>query len=276
VALVDSASHILAVSTGPTGIAVVDASRVAARKLVLRGEHPWAVESRGGCHAAWKFAPVGAHRGLVACGGGGVGDAELLKEGGVRVHRTVDVGGYVRDLEVLDGASGAKNGGPAKKLVAVAAGSGGLAILEFGRLPAPTTVARVELPGEARALDAQDGMAYVAAGAAGLQIVNLKDPLRAALVGAFRPDVTDMARGVVVHDKTAYVCFGESGLVIVDVRDPAAPARLGGYDPERSLNRALLHDGLLLTANDDNGLLLLDVKNPAKPVVVYASRKTAR
>jgi hypothetical protein len=85
-----------------------------------------------------------------------------------------------------------------------------------------------------------------------------------------------MARGVVVHDKTAYVCFGESGLVIVDVRDPAAPARLGGYDPERSLNRALLHDGLLLTANDDNGLLLLDVKNPAKPVVVYASRKTAR
>ena len=64
------------------------------------------------------------------------------------------------------------------------------------------------------------GYAYLAAGEAGLYVVDIRDPRNPAIVS--RLDTTN-ARKVVVSGSYAYIADGGSGLGVIDVSNPAIP-----------------------------------------------------
>jgi LVIVD repeat len=261
-------STLLAVATGPTGVALVDVGSVKEAKLTLVNQHPWSTEARGGCHAAWGLAPGATGVGFLACGGAGVARMDLSDPTNAAITARVSVDGYVRDVAVLDEEAGLPKAAASAKRVAAAAGLGGLAIVDFGGIK-PKSLTQVDLGGEARALAVKDGHAYVAAGAAGLVIVDVRKPTSPAVVGRLLPKTTDMARGVSMFESYALLCLGDSGLAVVDVSNPASPREVGRFDPEPALNRVAVSGQQLFAANDADGVAILDISKPDNPTQVY-------
>ena len=114
----------------------------------------------------------------------------------------------------------------------VAAGDAGLQILDVGAPTAPRVVGSVVLPpvgasGPAKALGVdvapERGLAAVAAGTFGLQLVDVSDPAHPALLGKV---ATGDARDVAVRGNTAFVADFTASFVAVDISNPAAPAVL--------------------------------------------------
>ncbi|MFW5739015.1 MAG: LVIVD repeat-containing protein [Myxococcota bacterium] len=268
VAALPEPSSLLAVSTGPTGLAFVDAAKAKQNELELVNEHPWKADERGGCHSAWRFVPATDTTGFVACGGSGVARVDIAEADKAAVDAMVSVGGYVRDVAVLDEASGVPKPAASSRKVAAAAGYRGLAVVDFGGIK-PRALAEVELGGEARAVDVRDGHAFVAAGAAGLVIVDLRKPKEPEVVGRISPKTTDMARGIALSGSHALLCLGDSGLVVVDVTDPAKPKEVGRFDPKRALNRVTVSGQHLFVANDADGVAILDIGEPTEPKQIF-------
>jgi hypothetical protein len=259
----------LAVSTGPTGLLLVDASGAAAGKLERLSDAPWRASDRAGCHAAWNARALGEKHALVACGTGGLAEVELNDPTRLRVSRELALDGYVRDLAVLDADSGVPTDQASPRKVVAAAGSAGLVVAEFPPAGQPRILARLPTTGEARALEVRGGMAYVADGPAGLRIVDLRDPARPVEAGRFEPRTVDLARGVAVRDTTVFLCLGDSGLMALDASQPSAPRRLGLVDPRRAVNRAAVRNNLLFASNDAGGILVLDATNPGSLAQVF-------
>ena len=65
------------------------------------------------------------------------------------------------------------------------------------------------------------GLAYVADGSSGLQIVDISNPAAPFIRGAV--DTPGDASDVIVAGALAYIADGTSGLQIIDVSNPAAP-----------------------------------------------------
>lgn len=87
------------------------------------------------------------------------------------------------------------------------------------------------LPGYAKKVELAAGLAYVADGQGGLQIVDISDPDSAYVVGSYEPD-RDVG-GVALRDTFAFLALASStsgGLVILNISDPAAPVFVG-QDP---------------------------------------------
>ncbi|MFZ1550893.1 MAG: hypothetical protein WAV53_05790, partial [Anaerolineae bacterium] len=77
------------------------------------------------------------------------------------------------------------------------------------------------LPGMVWAVHVLGGLAYVAAGSAGLQVIDVSNPVMPFLRGAY--DTPRFAEGVSVAGSLAYVADGSGGLQIIAVSDPANP-----------------------------------------------------
>lgn len=256
-----SPSTLVVAATGPTGFAVVDTGALRDKGLVLVNEHPWKPAQRNGCHSAWSFASGSEDTGYLACGAAGVARVELGDPANAAVDALVEVDGYVRDVVLLDEGAGVPKPAASSKKVAAAAGFRGLVTVDFGGV-APRLAGQVDLGGEARALTVHDGHAYVAAGAAGLVVVDVRKPADPVVVGRLLPKTTDMARGVAFVGHHALLCLGDSGLAVVDVADPAAPKEVGRFDPARALNRVTVQGERLFVANDADGVAILDISNP--------------
>ncbi|MFN0068653.1 MAG: hypothetical protein ACKVYV_13580 [Limisphaerales bacterium] len=153
----------------------------------------------------------------------------------------------------------------AGELVLVAAGTGGLAILDASRPEAPQRLGGLATAGEARSLQVGGTHAYLATGEGGLEIMDLRDP--AAPVPLGRLDTPGFALDVHLAGTLAYVADAQAGLQIVDVGDPGAPVRVGGVDTVGFARGVWVTNGLACVADDVAGLLLLDVANPAAPML---------
>ena len=264
----------LAVATGPTGLVFLRTDKAGSGVLERMHPEPWSREARQACHAAWNFAASQPGRGYAACGGSGVVELELEDASSPQPRRSLAMGGYVRDVVVLDAAAGVSQ--PSGTKIAAAAGFAGLVIADFAGAGAPKALSTLPLPGEARALAVRQGHAYVAMGAAGLAVVDVRDAKKPALVGRFSPVLKDMARGIAVEGTLAFLCAGESGMFVIDVARPEAPKLLGRYDPNRALNRAVAIGNTVYTASDAHGLAILDVSNPAAPKLNYPPDSAAK
>ena len=107
----------------------------------------------------------------------------------------------------------------------VAAGAGGLQIVDVSNRAQPAIVASRALPGNANDVVVVNQRAYVAAGSAGLQIVDVSNPLAPVVVGSIATG--NVAWDVVVKGTRAYVASGTAGLKVIDVSNPAAPVQIG-------------------------------------------------
>src|SRR5436853_287993 len=68
--------------------------------------------------------------------------------------------------------------------------------------------------------------AYLAESGAGIQIVNVSNPIKPETAG--RLSTSDGSWGVAISSNRLYVAVGPAGLEIVDVSDADSPQRIGG------------------------------------------------
>ncbi|MEQ1866739.1 MAG: kelch repeat-containing protein, partial [Micropepsaceae bacterium] len=130
----------------------------------------------------------------------------------------------------------------------------------------PAPLSSVAIPGFANSVDVAGGFAYVAAGATGLQIVDVADRNAPVVVAA--SDTPGNANDVVVVTDVAYVADGSAGLVMVNVSDPLAPAIVGSLDTPGTAWDVVVRGSRAYVADGANGLRIVDVGNPALPTVV--------
>lgn len=127
----------------------------------------------------------------------------------------------------------------------------GLVILELADPEQPRVVGTLGLPGLARTLFVEAGVAYVACGRAGLALVDVSEPRTPHLLATL-PEL-EMIQGLAVRDGRLYTAMFASGvapaLAITDVSDPRKPLVLGRISlPGHPLGVAFFGERLLVAA----------------------------
>ncbi len=118
---------------------------------------------------------------------------------------------------------------------------------------------------------------YVAAGSAGLQIIQLdlpeKDKPSETITGTLVStlDTDGDTKSVTVFDKYAFLADGDKGLKIINISDPASPRLVGSYDTPGDATKVWIRGAsasniYAYVADGDKGIRAIDVSDPASPV----------
>ncbi|MFN0101122.1 MAG: Ig-like domain-containing protein [Bryobacteraceae bacterium] len=128
----------------------------------------------------------------------------------------------------------------------------------------PKALSSVAIPGFANNVAVNGRYAYVAAGSAGLQVVDAVDPLKPVIVAS--RSLPGNANGVFVAGGFAYVASGTAGLQIVSLANPLAPVVAGSLNTGGEAWDLVVTGNRAYVANGGNGLAIVDVTFPAAPV----------
>jgi hypothetical protein len=130
----------------------------------------------------------------------------------------------------------------------------------------PAALSQITIPGYANNVAISNGYAYVAAGATGLQVVNVSDPNSPVIVAA--RDTAGNANDVRVVGDLAYIADGTNGLVIVNVETPSNPMIVGSVNTSGEAVDVWVSGNYAYIANGSAGLTIVNVTNPTAPIVV--------
>jgi uncharacterized protein (TIGR03437 family) len=111
-------------------------------------------------------------------------------------------------------------------------------------------------------------LACVAAGGAGLRVVDISDPTRPTELGAF--DTRGYSEGIAVAGTMAYLADGPYGLRIFDVSNPKSPKEVSSAFVTNYAFEVAVSGRYAYIAAAGAGLLVADVSTPARPVEVSA------
>lgn len=128
----------------------------------------------------------------------------------------------------------------------------------------PTALSFLRIPGFANGVDVTGNYVFVAAGQAGLQVVDASDLRNPRIVGSF--DTPGNANDVKVRAGVAYIADGISGLVILDVSDPTHPTLAGRADTPGNATDLAVAGDLVYVADGGAGLQVIDAGNRFAPV----------
>jgi hypothetical protein len=133
---------------------------------------------------------------------------------------------------------------------------------------APVAVGSIDIPGYANNVDVNGDYAFVAAGAAGLQVVDVSDPYLPQIAGAI--DTPGNANDVKIMGNLAYLADGAvGGLQIFDVSTPMTPVLLGSVNTPGSAEDVVVYGSLAYVADGAvGGLQIVDVANPVMPAIL--------
>ncbi len=151
--------------------------------------------------------------------------------------------------------------------VFVAAGSGGIQVVNATDRTKPTIVATLPLAGNANNIRVVGNLAFVAAGTAGLEIIDVTNPLSPALRSTLNTSGT--ALDVNIQGNVAYVA-NSTGLFLANVTNPSTPLQLSLL-PLSGLIRGVSVDpaqGIAVVAADTNGVYVVDVSNAGSPALL--------
>ena len=132
--------------------------------------------------------------------------------------------------------------------------------------------ASVDTPGVENSVAVYGDHAFVAAGAAGLQVVDITDPNAPLIVG--HVDTPGDARDVVVSDGFAYVTDSFSGLQVIDVQSPELPVIVGYVDTPGIARAVALAGSYAYVADEYKGLQVIDITVPTAPTIVGSLETT--
>ena len=130
----------------------------------------------------------------------------------------------------------------------------------------PVALSALSIPGYANNVDVSGNFAYVAAGSAGLQVVDVSNPAAPLIVGAH--STPGNANDVRIVGNTAYVADGSAGLTLLDVSTPGAPAIIGNVDTPGEAQDVMVIGNRAYVADGAGGLQIIDVGNPAAPAIL--------
>ena len=106
-----------------------------------------------------------------------------------------------------------------------------------------------------------DNYAYVALGAAGLAVIDVRNPANPVRVGGYTNG--GFTRSVAVSGRYAFVTDA-AGLQVLDVRNPANPQRVGGV-ADAYIGTVVVLGNRAYVTRPFSGLVIYDVSNPAAP-----------
>ena len=130
----------------------------------------------------------------------------------------------------------------------------------------PSALSAVPIPGFANSVAVNGNYAYVAAGAAGLQIVDVTDRRNPHIVGAL--DTPGNANDVRVAGNLAYIADGAAGLRIINVANPAAPVLAGSLATPGVAWDLAVSGTRVFVASGTSGLQVIDVSIPGAPAIM--------
>ncbi len=130
----------------------------------------------------------------------------------------------------------------------------------------PTPLSFVSIPGFANSVDVSGDFAYVAAGSAGLEIVNVSNHASPHIVASL--GLPGNANDVKLDGTRAYVAAGSAGLHIVDISDPLSPRLLGSADTPGEAFDVRASGNLAFVADGPRGLQIIDVSTPDHPRII--------
>jgi hypothetical protein len=130
----------------------------------------------------------------------------------------------------------------------------------------PTALSFLPIPGFANGVDVDGTHAYVAAGEAGLVVVDVADLTSPWIAGSV--DTPGNADDVRAGDGFAYVADGAAGLQIVDIQDPEHPLIAGSVDTPGEATDLVVLGNLVLVADGPVGLQVIDVTNRSAPFLL--------
>lgn len=126
----------------------------------------------------------------------------------------------------------------------------------------PTALGFVSIPGFANGVDVNGNFAFVAAGASGLQVVDVSNRNLPVIVASLA--LPGNANDIKLLSNIAYVAAGSAGVHIIDVSNPLVPVRLGTLSTGANALDIAVRGTKIYVANGTN-LLIADVTNPASP-----------
>jgi hypothetical protein len=138
----------------------------------------------------------------------------------------------------------------------LAAGNGGLHVIDAHNRSVPQRVAILGLPGTAWALSLSGNRLFVAAGGY-VHVVDVSVPSSPKMLGSMA--VQGSAAGITVVGSRAYVGAGTAGLLVLDVSDPAHMSLIGVYDTPDVATGVDIVGNLAYVADGDDGLIIVDV-----------------
>ncbi len=130
----------------------------------------------------------------------------------------------------------------------------------------PRALSFVDIPGSANDVDVRGNFAYVAAGSAGLQVVDVSDHLFPEIVGSVALPRT--ADDIQIVGTTAFVADGAAGLQIIDIQDPLHPVVIGAVDTPGDAQDLVVKGNLAFVADGLSGLQVIDVNSPTAPQLI--------
>lgn len=132
--------------------------------------------------------------------------------------------------------------------------------IDFGG--SPTWQSILETPGQSFGVAAAGEVAYVADGLAGVQVVDISDPLAPVILTSI--DTPGIAQDLALAGDVLVVADGVSGTAFIDVSDPGSPAWLGSVEAEEAI--AVTVSGThAFVADQFTGLLVIDFSTPTAP-----------
>jgi hypothetical protein len=108
--------------------------------------------------------------------------------------------------------------------------------------------------------------AYVAAGAAGVGVIDISNPAVPATVGVL--DTRGYAEGIAVAGTTIYLADGPDGLRIINAANPAGLLEVGSAFPFNYAFDVAVAGRYAYVAAGGGGLLIADVSNPFSPIEI--------
>jgi hypothetical protein len=130
----------------------------------------------------------------------------------------------------------------------------------------PAPLSFVTIPGFANNVDVSGNFAYVAAGSAGLQVVDVTDRRSPRVVGSL--DTPGNANDVKAVGSRVYIADGAAGLQIINVSNPLSPTLLGSFNTPGNANDLVVVGDKVYIADGAAGLQIISVANPAAPALL--------
>jgi hypothetical protein len=136
----------------------------------------------------------------------------------------------------------------------------------------PVLVGTCDTPGEAQAVYVENGLAYVADGSGGLQVIDVSNPSNPSILGS--QSTSDRARDVCIAGDYAYVPHANvppsstSGLEIIDISIPSSPNSVYNYLTPHKARGIYVSNNYAYLADDESPLQILDISDPINPIQI--------
>jgi hypothetical protein len=149
----------------------------------------------------------------------------------------------------------------------VAAGDGGLYVIDVSKPDAPTLAGSLDTTGIAKDVVVSGNRAVLADGPAGLKVIDVTNPAAPLLTGGI---ATTDAQGIAVFGPRVFVADGSSGVRVIDVTDPVAPVLVATVDTPGTAKGVAVApaSNLLAVADGASGLQLIDLSDMNAPQLV--------